>query len=249
MAATLNINGKDVAVDAAPDTPLLWVLRDELQLTGTKYGCGIAQCGACTVHLNGQAMRSCQVADRHAGRGQDHHHRGPGRRPSGAGGVDQARRAAMRLLPVGPDHERRGAAGAGPPAHRRRHRPGDERQHLPLRHLPAHPRGDQGRRRRGHGLEERQMNALVKDAVAQPPRDRRQRGRGRRRACWSAARPADVLSIGAAEARLRRVRPVHPHRSGRLGDGGQQAHRVRPGHRTRAWRPSSPRRWTPTGTG
>jgi isoquinoline 1-oxidoreductase subunit alpha len=61
MAITLNINGKDVAVDAAPDTPLLWVLRDELEMTGTKYGCGIAQCGACTVHLNGQAMRSCQA--------------------------------------------------------------------------------------------------------------------------------------------------------------------------------------------
>jgi isoquinoline 1-oxidoreductase alpha subunit len=61
MATTLNINGKDVAVEAAPDTPLLWVLRDELEMTGTKYGCGIAQCGACTVHLNGQAMRSCQA--------------------------------------------------------------------------------------------------------------------------------------------------------------------------------------------
>ena len=61
MATTLNINGKDVAVDAAPDTPLLWVLRDELEMTGTKYGCGIAQCGACTVQLNGQAMRSCQA--------------------------------------------------------------------------------------------------------------------------------------------------------------------------------------------
>ena len=48
-------------VSAPPDTPLLWVLRDELEMTGTKYGCGIAQCGACTVHLNGQAMRSCQA--------------------------------------------------------------------------------------------------------------------------------------------------------------------------------------------
>jgi isoquinoline 1-oxidoreductase subunit alpha len=61
MATTLNINGKDVVVVAASDTPLLWVLRDELFMTGTKYGCGIAQCGACTVHLNGQAMRSCQA--------------------------------------------------------------------------------------------------------------------------------------------------------------------------------------------
>ena len=58
---SLTINGRHYSVDAEPDTPLLFVLRDTLGLTGTKYGCGIAQCGACTVHLNGQAMRSCQV--------------------------------------------------------------------------------------------------------------------------------------------------------------------------------------------
>ena len=61
MAVTFNVNGKDVAVDAPADTPLLWVLRDELNMTGTKYGCGIAQCGACTVHYNGQPTRSCQL--------------------------------------------------------------------------------------------------------------------------------------------------------------------------------------------
>lgn len=57
----LNINGKTQSVTADADTPLLWILRDELRLVGTKYGCGIAQCGACTVHLNGTAMRSCQM--------------------------------------------------------------------------------------------------------------------------------------------------------------------------------------------
>ena len=57
----LNVNGKAVEVDVDPDTPLLWVLRDTLGLTGTKFGCGMALCGACTVHLNGQAVRSCQV--------------------------------------------------------------------------------------------------------------------------------------------------------------------------------------------
>ena len=56
---SLMINGKETRVDADPNTPLLWVLRDHLQLTGTKYGCGIAQCGSCTVHLDGRAVRSC----------------------------------------------------------------------------------------------------------------------------------------------------------------------------------------------
>jgi isoquinoline 1-oxidoreductase alpha subunit len=59
MATTLDVNGKSLTVKAAPDTPLLWVLRDELQLTGTKFGCGMAQCGACTVLMDGQAIRAC----------------------------------------------------------------------------------------------------------------------------------------------------------------------------------------------
>ena len=56
---TLDINGKSTRVDADPDTPLLWVLRDTLKLTGTKYGCGMALCGACTVHIDGKSIRSC----------------------------------------------------------------------------------------------------------------------------------------------------------------------------------------------
>jgi isoquinoline 1-oxidoreductase alpha subunit len=58
---SLNINGKSHQVDVEPDTPLLWVIRDTVGMTGTKYGCGIAQCGACTVHVNGEPMRSCSV--------------------------------------------------------------------------------------------------------------------------------------------------------------------------------------------
>ena len=59
--ARLNVNGKDHNASVAPDTPLLWVLRETLGLTGTKYGCGIASCGACTVHIDGEAVRSCAI--------------------------------------------------------------------------------------------------------------------------------------------------------------------------------------------
>jgi isoquinoline 1-oxidoreductase alpha subunit len=59
MTLAINVNGRGYAVRAAADTPLLWVLRDELMLTGTKYGCGVAQCGACTVHADGQPIRAC----------------------------------------------------------------------------------------------------------------------------------------------------------------------------------------------
>lgn len=61
MAISFNLNGSTVSVQAEPDTPLLWVIRDEVGLTGTKFGCGAALCGACTVHLDGVAIRSCQT--------------------------------------------------------------------------------------------------------------------------------------------------------------------------------------------
>jgi aerobic-type carbon monoxide dehydrogenase small subunit (CoxS/CutS family) len=61
MEITLQINGSPQKVDVEPETPLLWVLRDNIGLTGTKYGCGIARCGACTVHIDGQAARSCTL--------------------------------------------------------------------------------------------------------------------------------------------------------------------------------------------
>jgi isoquinoline 1-oxidoreductase subunit alpha len=59
--ATLSVNGKPYTVNVPPDTPLLWVIREHLQLTGTKFACGMAQCGACTVHMDGNPVRSCQI--------------------------------------------------------------------------------------------------------------------------------------------------------------------------------------------
>ena len=61
MRLRLRVNGQSRVVDVEPETPLLWVIRDELGLTGTKFGCGIAQCGACTVHIDGEAVRSCGI--------------------------------------------------------------------------------------------------------------------------------------------------------------------------------------------
>ncbi len=61
MKLDLNVNGKSASVDVPPDMPLLWVLRDVMQMRGTKFGCGVGQCGACTVHLRGRAVKSCQV--------------------------------------------------------------------------------------------------------------------------------------------------------------------------------------------
>jgi len=61
MALTLNVNGTSYTTDVEPETPLLWVLRDSIGLTGTKFGCGIAKCGACTVHIDGQAAKSCNT--------------------------------------------------------------------------------------------------------------------------------------------------------------------------------------------
>jgi isoquinoline 1-oxidoreductase alpha subunit len=62
LAKRIRVNGQDHDIDLPPDVPLLWILRDALNLTGTKFGCGVASCGACTVHIDGEAVRSCQVA-------------------------------------------------------------------------------------------------------------------------------------------------------------------------------------------
>ena len=75
MATMLTINGEQKSFDAPADMPLLWVLRDILGMTGTKFGCGIAQCGACTVHVDGKPVRSCVLPVGAFERPQHHHHR------------------------------------------------------------------------------------------------------------------------------------------------------------------------------
>ena len=139
------VNGQAVQVDAEPDTPLLWVLRDHLNLTGTKFGCGVSACGTCTVHLDGNALRSC-VIPVSACEGKHHYHRGALGRTAAcirAAGVDRASGPAVRVLPGWDDHGRGGAPQRQPQPNRRGHRRGDH-QHLPLRHLPAREAGDPG---------------------------------------------------------------------------------------------------------
>ena len=113
----LVVNGKRRTVTADPDMPLLWVLRDVMGMTGTKFGCGIAQCGACTVHLEGAAVRSCSVplsaaAGKHVTTIEG---LSPNRAPRAPAGMDRARRAAVRLLPVRPAHVGGGAARRATP--------------------------------------------------------------------------------------------------------------------------------------
>ena len=139
----VHVNGQERTFDGDPSMPLLWYLRDELGLTGTKFGCGVALCGACTVHLDGEAVRSCGIAMSDVG-GQvgDHHRRSrPQRRASGAGRLAQYQRAAMRLLPGRPDHAGGRPAGENAGADRRADRRRHVRQHLPVRLLSAHPHG------------------------------------------------------------------------------------------------------------
>ncbi len=151
--ARLTINGQSHNVDVAPDTPLLWVIRENVGLTGTKYGCGIAQCGSCTVHVNGEAVRSCSLPVSAA----------EGKQITTIEGLASGS-TLHKVQQAWVDHDvpQCGYCQAGmimavaallrteAQAHRRR----DQRrhhQHLPLRHLPAGARGDPrgGQRVRG----------------------------------------------------------------------------------------------------
>ena len=150
--AKLNINGKVHAVEVEADTPLLWVIREQVGLTGTKYGCGVAQCGACSVHINGQVQRSCSYpvsAVKPTDRIVTIEGLSKTSFAPGAESLGRARRSPVRLLPVGPDHGRRGPSESQTEAHRQGHRRSDD-EHLPLRNLPAHSRrGAPGGRKEG----------------------------------------------------------------------------------------------------
>ena len=145
----VKINGRPVRIDASDDMPLLWALRDVLGMTGTKFGCGLGLCGACTVHIDGAATRSC-ITPLGCRRGKvDHHYRGrrqDARRSRGAKGLARRRSASVRLLSVGTDHVGIGASRQEPSSQRCGYRRGDVRQHLSLRHLYPDPRSHQAGR-------------------------------------------------------------------------------------------------------
>jgi aerobic-type carbon monoxide dehydrogenase small subunit (CoxS/CutS family) len=121
MSVAFMLNGKAITLDADPDMPLLWAIREVAGLHGTKYGCGIAQCGACTVHIEGQATRSCitplsAVAGQHVTTIEGI---GSKAAKSRSNRLGRFAGSAMRLLPVWPDHVGDGFARAESEAERR----------------------------------------------------------------------------------------------------------------------------------
>ena len=214
---TPRVNGSAQTVGCRRGRPLLWVLRDELGLTGTKYGCGIAQCGACTVHVDGRAARSCVTPGRGPRRPRDRHHRrGFGQcGPGGPGRLAPARRCAVRLLPVRPDHvgHRAPVGEAAPGGRRHRCRHGGQR--LPLRHVRP---GSAPRSTKPRGRWE------ADDADATPRSSSRPRSPGADaldrippRSCAPPSRPA--------RPRAQRLRP---DRAGQHRHDHRQAHRDGP---------------------
>ena len=158
--AVLNVNGKSLQANADPRTPLLWVLRDTLGMTGTKYGCGIAQCGACTVHIDGVATRSCQVPLSAVASGK--------KIATIEGLAQDGKLNKIQQAWLDNDVPQCGYCQSGmimaadraarqqAQSDRRRHRRGHD-QHLPLRHLPAGARGDP---RRGEGMRGRRIMTI-----------------------------------------------------------------------------------------
>ena len=244
MAFTIKVNGNTHSVDVDGDTPLLWVLRDVLGMTGTKFGCGMALCGACTVHVDGVATRSCITPIDSIGSLRDHDNRGDRRDAGGRQdpeGLARPRGRAMRLLPVGPDHVRVGAAGEQPASDGCRHRRRDVRQHLPLRDLCPHSRSDQA----GRAIERTGRLTMILDHIAS-----RAAGSGRspsanglsRRSFLQAGAAAGgglMLSLQLAVRKRRsrsgrrrwlRAQRLHPHRTRRADYPDHALCRDGPGH-------------------
>ena len=145
----LTVNTKRQQFDGDPAMPLLWFLRDELQLTGTKFGCGMGLCGACTVHVNGEALRSCQTPmSAVAGKrvttieGLDPKGNHPVQHAWKANNVPQCGYCQSGQIMQAAAHAQEDAQ-----ADRQRHRPAHGRQHLPVRHLSAHSRRPSSRPR------------------------------------------------------------------------------------------------------
>lgn len=149
---TLNINGETRSVDAPDDMPLLWVLRDVVGLTGTKFGCGIAQCGACTVHLDGVAARSCVLPVAAVAGRKITTIEAVGATPAGHK-VQQAWReldvVQCGYCQSGQVMAATALIASNPNSERRRHRRGDGRQHLPLRHVQPNSCGREASRQGG----------------------------------------------------------------------------------------------------
>ena len=189
--ATLTINGQSHDVDVDPDTPLLWVLREWIGLTGTKYGCGIAQCGACTVHVDGIAMRSCSLPVSAAAGKQITTIEGLAQN----GTLHPVQKAWLEHDVPQCGYCQSGMIMAVAALLKDKPKPTDadiderDHQYLPLRHLPAGARGDPRRRERV-----REDSHELRPAD-QSPQLRRERRRARRR------------------ARARHGHPARPHRS------------------------------------
>ena len=140
MTTRFFLNGKAAVADAPPQTPLLWVIREGFNLTGTKFGCGTGLCGACMVHIDGKRAYSCQTRLSEVEGKSVTTIEGLSRErlASAAEGLARRARAAVRLLPVRPDHERGRSAQEQTEADARRDRRAHEHQPLPLRNLPTH---------------------------------------------------------------------------------------------------------------
>ena len=220
---TFTINGSSRTFDGDADMPLLWYLRDELGLTGTKFGCGGGFCGACTVHVDGQAVRSCQTPMSALAGTQGRHHRGPRRRPepSGAARLDRGQRRAVRLLPDRPDH-----AGGGAPRREAEARPTPRSTRrwpatsAGAARISAFARPSRARRRDGH----ERLRARIaghRHRQRQPPALPRRRVLGRR------LRRRRPLRAGVAARARQRRRVPHRRRQGRAQSERLSRHRSR----------------------